>query len=278
MENGNEKIRKMLETNIRQKEYYEYDIEQDFRHGGNVFTRLWNNLRQYQYKMTDDLSVNEELFEIHKKWIGSLEGKKVLDLGCHSGNELSLYLAKNSREYHGLDLSSSALSVLEDKFEKANIYTARLHAVDILSDEFAENGFDLIYAKAIFHHFRHFDEFLGHISSRLAPGGHIITVDPMNTYLPLKIVRALYRSFQHDKDWEYPFTKDSIRLIEKHFKIEKLAGMMGKTKYAFPLYMISRNYAMMKSRKWMDEDFYKVSLKKASMWNCLRVSFLLGKK
>jgi 2-polyprenyl-3-methyl-5-hydroxy-6-metoxy-1,4-benzoquinol methylase len=268
----------MLEINTNQKKYYEFDLEEKFEHGGSFATKIWNNIREYQYKMTDDIDFYNKLFNLHKVWIGDLQNKKVLDLGCHKGNELSEYLATNSKEYYACDLSESALVVMEQNFKSKNINNANFLAKDILSNNFPEKDFDVIYAKAVFHHFKYFEDFLIRIKSLLKPDGFIVTSDPIDTYLPLGIIRKLYRPFQYDKDWEFPFTKESLRLIEKHFAIEELAGMMGKTKYAFPLYLLSKKYAIEKSKQWVEYDLHKIKMNHKSLYNCLRVSFKLKNK
>lgn len=273
-----QKIQKMLEINKTQKEYYEFENDANCDYGGNVATSFWNKLREYQYKMTDDIRLNELLFEKHKVWLGDLTGKRVLDLGCHKGNELSAYLAKNSDYYLACDLSESALKVLESKLLAENITNANFAAMDILSEEFTEGNFDVIYAKSVFHHFEYFDEFLAKIKSLLKPNGIVITFDPIDFYLPLRIVRAIYRPFQFDKNWEFPFTAKSIELIGKYFEVSDLAGMMGKTKYAFPLYLLSPNYAIKKSKQWIDHDLNKLKFNSRAMKSCLRISFRLVNK
>jgi 2-polyprenyl-3-methyl-5-hydroxy-6-metoxy-1,4-benzoquinol methylase len=274
----NNNLDKMLEINHTQKKYYEFDTTAEFNHGGNTSTSMWNNLREYQYKMTDDINLNILLFEKHKIWLDNLENKKVLDLGCHTGNELSEYLSINSKDYFACDLSESALNVLKEKFDKNNLKNIITLPQDILSNKFQEKDFDVIYAKAVFHHFEYFEEFLIRIKSLLKPNGFIITSDPIDFYLPLKIVRKMYRPFQFDKHWEFPFDQNSIDLISKHFRILEIAGMMGKTKYAFPLYLINKNYAIKKSKEWVDYDLNQIKFNSKDMRNCLRISLKLALK
>jgi len=268
----------MLETNKTQKQYYEFEADANCDYGGNAATSLWNKLREYQYKMTDDIQLNELLFEKHKLWLGDLSGKKVLDLGCHKGNELSVHLSKNSSYYLACDLSESALKVLENKLLAENIQNANFAAIDILSEDFKESNFDVIYAKSVFHHFEYFEDFLVKIKSLLKPNGIAITFDPMDFYLPLRITRAIYRPFQFDKSWEFPFNAKSIELINKYFEVEDLAGMMGKTKYALPVYLLSPNYAIAKSKQWVDQDLNKIKFNSKAMKSCMRISFKLVNK
>lgn len=275
---SNSKIKSMLEVNRKQKEYYEISQGTQFIHAGNKVSVIWDKIRTIQYRITDELGYNNKLFEIHKHWLGDLKGKKVLDLGCNTGNELSEFLAINSSQYYAVDLSKSALSILQNKFEEKGINNARFLPVDILSDEFKEGCFDVIYAKAIFHHFKFFEEFLNRIKSVLNPKGIIICLDPLNTFLPLRIFRAVYRRFQYDSDWEYPFTNNSLKQIEKYFTILDVAGIMGKAKYAIPIYLLSRKYAIKKAEQWVNEDYHKIKYYDKSLKSCLRISLLLRKE
>jgi hypothetical protein len=59
----------------------------------------------------------------------------------------------------------------------------------------------------------------------------VITVDdPLETWLPTKLLRMAYRPFETDADWEYPFTRDTLRAIQRHFELAKVQGTYGFSK------------------------------------------------
>ncbi len=265
----------MLDTNTRQRNYYEFETTTNFKHGGNVATALWDKLRNYQYRMLEEIGLTDQIYELHKEWMGDLTNKKVLDLGCHTGNILSEYIAKNAKEYYAVDLSSSALLQLQGTLADAGINSGHFISVDILSDSFSERDFDIIYAKDIFHHFKYIEVFLERLQKITKLGGSIITFDPLNTYLPMKIFRYFYRFLQKDKDWEFPFTKQTVSLIQKYFDIINSAGTMGKTKKAFLLYVFSKKTAITKSKDWQYQDLYNTSIASSSFWSFLGVALHL---
>ncbi len=265
----------MLRKNEEQKKYYEFDSVSEFSLGSNIITRGWEKIRGYQYDMARFIDLGGRMSDIHLNWMGDLSDKKVLDLGCFLGNELTFHLAEHSREFIGLDLSASAMEELRKKFEARGLVKARTMAVDFLSDDFTERDFDVVYAKSIFHHFKYIDVFLERLRSIMKPGGIVITVDPLNTYLPLKIIRAIYRPFQNDKDWEYPFTKETIRTISRYFEIDDTIGLMGRLKYALPVYIFSKEKAKKLSETFMKKDFEDTDFARREIWKCMRISMLL---
>ena len=78
---------------------------------------------------------------------------------------------------------------------------------------------------------------------RLAPGGVVITYDPLNEFLPLKLVRAAYRPFQSDREWEWLFTRDSFTEMQQFFSIEEAFGFLGASKWAAPLWLFNPKLA-----------------------------------
>ena len=148
-------LQEMLATNKIQKEYYEYEpaVAGAFEYRGNALGRLWARLRLGYNVIVNSLGEFEVWRDLHWAWLGDLSDKKVLDLGCHAGNQLSLELARRAKTSVGLDLSVSATDELRRLFREAGIEGARTVAADFLSDEFAERDFDVIYAQSVFHHF-----------------------------------------------------------------------------------------------------------------------------
>src|SRR5690606_32211753 len=157
-------------------------------------------------KTRKNLGMENQLYHTHKNWCGDLSQKKVLDLGCYKGNSLSYFLAENSKQYIGIDLSERGIIYLNKQLSPFS--NAQAYAVDFLSKDFIEGDFDLIYAYGVLHHFKDTELLIKKLKEKLKPGGIIISHDPLQTSRPIKFIRALYRPFQSDKDWEWPFTKN----------------------------------------------------------------------
>jgi len=236
----------IIELNKEQKAFYN---NEDAFAKPTFFSRQWRNFRNGPLNTFQKAyGLRQQMYDLHKDWMGDLSDKKVLDLGCLRGNTLSLYMAENAKEYIGIDLSDVAINDLQKKLDKLNKPAARAFAVDFLSDEFAEKNFDIIYAFGVLHHFQNFEILLQRLVEKLKPGGEVISFDPLETSAPVKLLRKIYRPFQQDKDWEWPFSRHTFPQIEKYFNILELRGILGKTKYGLLLHLLPLS-AVLKAKK-----------------------------
>lgn len=268
-------VSKILETNKRQKDFYNSSDQKK----KNIPTRIWSFVRNgllSDYRK--NYNIKDRVYEEHKIWLGNLEDKKVLDLGCLRGNALSLYLAENAKQYVGIDLSNNAIDDLQKKIDKANCKNAKAIAVDFLSPEFAEKDFDIIYAYGVLHHFEDFEILLNKLNEKLADGGIIISYDPLQTSFPIKIFRLLYRPFQSDKDWEWPFSKQTLKKLDGSFTILEKRGILGASKYGIPLNFlpINNDYKQKKVSKMIDKDWNVKSWNE--VYSCMHLTLKLQKK
>lgn len=222
----------------------------------NWITKAWSNLRTRSLgKIRRDLGIQQQIYATHKTWLGDLSDKKVLDLGCYEGNALSLYLAENAKSYIGIDLSSKGVGILSKKLE--HISSARAFAVDFLSDDFKERDFDVIYAYGVIHHFENMDVLIDRLNEVMAINGILITYDPLKTSFPIKFMRAIYRPFQSDADWEWPFTKNTVNKIIRNFDLLERRAVLGRSKYVALLGLLPIGYKkrLGLGKKWHQMDW-----------------------
>lgn len=271
----NENLEKTIELNKKQKEFYNSSKQSK----KNIASKIWSYLRNgtlSDFRRKYDLK--DRVYKEHKIWLGDLSSKKVLDLGCLRGNALSLYMAKNSKEYLGIDLSDIAISDLNEKIDNKKCANAKAVAIDFLSPEFKEDNFDVIYAYGVLHHFEDFDMLVSKMIEKLSTNGIVISYDPLETSLPIKLLRALYRPFQSDKDWEWPFKKSTLKKIDKNFVIEEKRGILGKSKYGifFNILPLNKNYKERKIKNLINHDWNISKLKE--IHKCMHVTMLFRKK
>ena len=270
----NNNINKTLEINKRQKEFYNNTTKHK-----NLASKIWSKLRNGTlHKYTNQLDLENKVYTEHKLWLGELKDKKILDLGCLRGNILSLYMAKNAKEYVGIDLSDVAIAKLNEKLINAECSNAKGIAVDFLSVDFQHTNFDIIYAYGVLHHFEDFDLLISKLKEKLTKDGVIISYDPLETSFPVKVARMLYRPFQSDKEWEWPFNKKTFKKLNSSFVIEEKRGILGKSKYGLLMnYLpLSSNYKKEKIQVMIDKDWQLEQW--SSVYACMHITMLLRNK
>lgn len=265
-----DEISRMLGTNACQKSFYE--AKNPYLESGGKASYLWGRARFALQRVRSEARIDEDVISLHREWLGDLSGKKVLDLGCFSGNDLSLELARDSGSYLGIDLSERAIESLNRDLREAGLYgpDSRAQATDFLSPDFAETGFDVVYAKSVLHHFEHLEAMLEVLSAKLAPGGVVVSWDPMQTSPPVWAARMLYRPLQDDRAWEFPFTRRTFEEIREHFEIEALRGIMGRSKWALLIPGAGRL-----ARRWHERDMARVREPGRDLWRCMQVTMKL---
>lgn len=266
----NTKERKTV--NQRQQEFYDKKRK-------NLPTRIWSYFRNGLLNRTKKgIGIETDIYELHRSWFGDLSKKKVLDLGCYAGNSLSIYLAQNSGEYLGIDLSPKGIQNLSGRLSE--IEKARAEVVDFLSEDFKEKDFDLIYAYGVLHHFKDVDKLILKLKDKLKQNGAIVSHDPLQTSLPIKTIRTIYRPFQSDKDWEWPFSRKTYYKFEDAFEIVERRAVLGKTKYMPILNLLpgSNDKKLEMARAWHREDWEQSAIDDEYMFSCMHLSMLIQKK
>jgi len=261
----------MLRTNVWQKRYYESD--DPYSDKGGFLNHLWVRIRNALQDMRTNAGINDDVLRMHRRWLNDLSGKKVLDLGCFDGNVLSMHLAQMSASYLGLDLSEQAVSRLNSSLVEAGLYGPKARALpaDFLSPSFYEKDFDVIYANSVLHHFKYLEAALRILYDKLAPGGVVVTWDPMQTSLPVRVARTVYRPFQSDKGWEFPFTRGTFRNLQKYFLIEEVQGILGRSKWASLMTPLGTSYGTDLARRWHEQDLKHANKLGTNLWQCMQV-------
>lgn len=128
--------------------------------------------------LSDNVALRHE-FETLLSFIGDLENKSVLDLGCGFGRN-GLRLAKYARQVTGYDISPVGVA-------KANEYANQLHIDNFVAyqNDFSapdSSVFDVIVCVNMLHHATSMDDILKNIYISLKPGGKLIIFEnnPLN--------------------------------------------------------------------------------------------------
>ena len=267
-----ESVQETLKKNEKQKEFYNVKKK-------SLPTKIWYFIREKSLKnIRKELGMLGQSYDLHKEWMGNLSQKKVMDLGCYSGNTLSLHIAKNCKEYIGIDLSDKAITKLNDKLK--DIPTAKAISMDFFSEEFKEKEFDLIYAYGVLHHFKNVDVLIKRLDEKLASNGTIISYDPLQTSRPVWLLRMLYRPFQSDAAWEWPFTRKTVRKFKSAFQSIETRGVLGKSKWYFLVSFlpISKKKKLAWGKKAHQKDWERSAKTDAHLFKCMQLNMYLQKR
>ncbi len=266
-----ESVQDTLQKNQKQKEFYNKKKK-------SLPSRLWSLLREKSLKnIRKELGILEQSYELHRAWMNDISNKRILDLGCYKGNRLSVHMAQNAKAYVGVDLSDEGIAHLNERIK--HIPTAKALAVDFFSEEFDESDFDLIYAYGVLHHFKNVDNLIQRLNEKLAPGGEIISYDPLQTSTPIWFIRKLYRPFQSDAAWEWPFSRKTFRKFSRSFDIIERRGVLGSSKWYFLYAMlpISKKKKQAWGEKKHKRDWERSATSDLHLYSCMQLNLRMRK-
>lgn len=150
-----------------------------------------------------------------EKIMGSLENKKVLEVGAGSGID-SLYLAKNYRtKSFCLDFSEESLETVKENFKKHNLKCISIKS-DLRKIPYPDNYFDIVFSGGVLEHFRNPLKVILEQKRVLKVGGLLVVAVPY-TYTLYTIKKQILISL--DKwytGWETQFSRrDLLNIIKK---------------------------------------------------------------
>lgn len=187
-------------------------------------TRTWAVLRSHRKQLLTENGMRGKVEERVRNCMLEASCGNVLEIGCFNGTRNSLWLAERCAHYTGIDLSPSALQVLQGKLRIEGLEgKAELRAGDLL-DFTTDKRFDLVYAQGVLHHFQHPHILFPFINSLMKPGALLVFSDPVEINVLLRAIRRLYRPFQTDHAWEWPFTPQTVAALEQSFTLSEAFG------------------------------------------------------
>jgi SAM-dependent methyltransferase len=235
----------MIMLNRHQAEFYDTIQEAEdlgARQGGysknqeaNTLTRLIATLRYQQQRAVDTTGIRDRVRQMHFEWFAEKGGGSFLEIGCFSGSAYTFDLISAAGDYTGIELSDAACSSLRRKVEDRNQSSkAEIVHGDVLEYK-PDRKFDFIYAHGVLHHFENPQPLFSKIRDLIADDGSLVFVEPVAINPVYRFFRALYRPFQSDAAWEWPFRKVTVEELAKHFEV---VDGFGWGKFSLPLSVI----------------------------------------
>lgn len=164
---------------------------------------------------------NQESINTYFRFLDlDLQGKKVLDLGCGDGYDLSRLKQKGAL-ISGIDSSKEMVKLAQAKNPGAEIQTGTFDALP-----FADNSFDLVISKWVFQNSETIDPIYQEVVRVLKPGGNFI-------YLTSHPIRQFLEKKQHPKDY---FKKESVVSVFFEGKVTEVAPSHSLNEYFTPFF------------------------------------------
>ncbi|HEX9941393.1 MAG TPA: methyltransferase domain-containing protein [Thermoanaerobaculia bacterium] len=108
-------------------------------------------------------------------------GKRVLDVGCGTGEYALWYGVNGAREVVGIDLADGSLAVAERKRRESGVGNVTFLKKDALQHDLPDNSFDYVYAVGVLHHTGDPEAGFRQMCRVVRPGG-VVVVSLYNRY------------------------------------------------------------------------------------------------
>jgi len=147
------------------------------------------------------------------KKLGSLAGKRILDVGAGYG-ESSVYFALKGAKVTALDPSPM---MIKQMVALADRHRVQVHSVvgDVHDLPDPPDSYDIVYLGNVIHHVEDRSALFARIRTLLKPGGVFVSMDPL-TYNP--VIRIYRRMAQQVRTVdERPLTTQDIALARRYF-------------------------------------------------------------
>lgn len=179
----------------------------DQQAAGNRATVLDDRILQ-RYANPGSLYPREFVFSL----LGSLAGKRILDVGCGEGQD-AILLARLGGHVTGVDISEGAIRLARQRFS-VNGQHGEFYACAVEDLPRTVNGFDVVFVEALLHHVLHdLESILRSLGSRLQPGGIIIMSEPVDLFPGLRRLRLALGTPDGTPD-ERPLRADDLAIVQ----------------------------------------------------------------
>lgn len=217
----------LIDVNRRQAEFYDqFHTEQAL----NAPSRLWRRFRRHIKSIAD---VDERVEAFERDVFEAIRPRRILEVGCYAGRLQTLSLIQQPwlEHYVGLELSAEAIRRFHSKLSGVQAAKVELVVGDFAAHDLPVESFDAVYMHGVFHHFPDPAFAVQRVADLLRPGGSFVTFDPLLTNALFRTVRAAYRPFQSDREWEWPLQRGTVDILGNHLQLRRLQGYLGMEMY-----------------------------------------------
>lgn len=185
------------------------------REAGNLWRTRDHELRRYRGPSYRKRFSKEYRFGL----LGNIAGKRILDIGCGTGENSALFALLGAK-VHGVDISSSSIEIarrrveLDGTSDNARFVCAPIEQVDLEPD-----GFDVVWCSAFLHHV--IDELrfvLRRIVTCAKSEGLIVLSEPTIQSEALRWARRMLPFDTSGTPGERPLEAAELALVSQHLR------------------------------------------------------------
>lgn len=155
--------------------------------------------------------------EFRFRIMGSLEGKRVLDVGCGDGLN-SVMLATMGARVTGVDISAKTIELARRRAEENGV-ADRIDFIcsPIETADLPARSFDIVWGDSVLHHvLDELESTLDHLEGVLKPDGLFVFAEPVNLFEPLRRLRYLVPVKTNGTSGERPLVHREVDLVARH--------------------------------------------------------------
>jgi SAM-dependent methyltransferase len=180
------------------------------------------------------------------QWMGSIKGKKILEIGCGLG-EASVYFAKQGAQVTATDISPKMVEKAQElaKFHKTSVEGRVVSANNL--DNIPDNYFDFSYAGNLLHHVE-IIKCVTLLKPKLKEGGIAFFWDPIAYNPVINVYRKLATKVRTDD--EHPLKLNDIQTIKSVFSKVELEYFWLTSLGIFLWYFLVKKVDPNKERYW----------------------------
>ena len=175
--------------------------------------------KENKIELPEDIS---RAAERAKQFFGSLNGKRILDVGCGHGGT-SLFFANLGADVTAIDFSAAAIENLKQVAaynEVSNIHAVVGDAMKI--DQLGK--FDYVFGSLVLHHLEPFSDFCNVLRSTLKEGGSAFfyennAASELLIWFRRNVVGKLWVPRYGDDD-EFPLMPSEVAMLRRHFQVD----------------------------------------------------------
>lgn len=148
--------------------------------------------------------------------LGDVRNKRVVDLGCGSGEE-AVPLGQQGARVIGTDISPDLIAIAQQRLQQYGV-GAELRVASAYEMRVADESVDVVFCMSLLHHLE-LDRVKKEIRRILKPDGLFIFKEPINLSWTMKQLRRLFPSREDVSEFESPLNSSQLNTMVEGFQV-----------------------------------------------------------